>query len=276
VSARLADFVSAHRALFVLTGAGVSTASGIGDYRDASGAWKRAPPIQLNEFLRSAAARRRYWSRSLLGWPRFAAAQPNRAHWALARLRQAGYVAGAVTQNVDGLHRRAGQPDVIELHGCLATVSCLQCGAQVDRGRIQAWLAAENPGFVLRSAVLLADGDADFHAEDLDAFQVPACCKCNGILKPDVVFFGESVPAAVVQQARECLARSSAMLVVGSSLMVYSGYRFARMAHALGKPIVAINRGITRADALLEFKVQDDCGAALDTLGAALDLCFDG
>ncbi len=275
MSARLSEFVSAHRALFVLTGAGISTASGIGDYRDASGAWKRSPPIVLNEFLHSVVARRRYWSRSLLGWPHFATAKPNRAHWLLAQLQQAGYVAGAVTQNVDGLHRRAGQPDVIELHGSLQTVSCLSCHWQYDRAELQRGLAAANATFVTRSAALLADGDADFDADDLDAFEVPSCANCAGILKPDVVFFGESVPARVVAQARERLARSNAVLVVGSSLMVYSGYRFARMAHAMGKPIVVINRGITRADALLTFKVEGDCGAVLAALGSALDICFD-
>jgi NAD-dependent SIR2 family protein deacetylase len=276
VSARLIDFVAAHRALFVLTGAGVSTASGIGDYRDAGGAWKRGPPVQFSEFLRSASARRRYWSRSLLGWPHFAAALPNPAHWALAQLQQAGYIAGAVTQNVDGLHRRAGQRGVIELHGSLHTVSCLACAWRCERAQLQVWLESRNASFATRSATLLADGDADFDPQELDAFEVPACPQCDGILKPDVVFFGEAVPAALVAQARAYLAPSSAMLVVGSSLMVYSGYRFARMAHAAGKPVVAINRGITRADALLEFKVDDDCGAALQALGSALDICFDG
>ena len=272
---RLLDFLQAHRATFVLTGAGISTDSGIGDYRDDVGQWKRRAPVQLDAFLRSEYARRRYWSRSMVGWPHFAAARPNRAHWALARLRQAGRIGDTVTQNVDGLHHAAGHPDVIELHGNLSRVDCLKCRGKFDRALIQGWLESANPDFCARTAPLLADGDADLGAADLDRFIVPACPECGGVLKPGVVFFGESVPRPVVQQAIERLDRASAVLVIGSSLMVYSGYRFCRMAHAQGKPVVAINRGITRADALLAFKVEADCGSALTALGTALDLCFD-
>jgi NAD-dependent SIR2 family protein deacetylase len=275
VSERLSDFLKSHRSTFVLTGAGISTESGIGDYRDNAGEWKRGAPVQLDAFLRSKAARARYWSRSMVGWPHFAAARPNAAHWSLARLRQAGYVGDLVTQNVDGLHEQAGHRDVIELHGNLARVDCLVCRTQFDRNSIQQRLEAENPAFCARTAPLLPDGDADLDAADLDRFVVPECPECGGMLKPGVVFFGESVPRPVVQQAVERLERSSAVLVIGSSLMVYSGYRFCRMAHAQGKPVVAINRGVTRADPLLSFKVEADCGSTLRELSEALDLCFD-
>lgn len=272
---RLLDFLKAHRSVFVLTGAGISTGSGIGDYRDESGNWKQRAPVQFDSFLRSEAARRRYWSRSMIGWPRFAAARPNAAHWALARLRQAGLIGDTVTQNVDGLHAAAGHRDVVELHGNLAFVDCLACGARCARASVQQRLEATNPGFCARIAPLLADGDADLDAADLDRFIAPSCTHCGGVLKPGVVFFGESVPRPVVQRAVERLGRASALLVVGSSLMVFSGYRFCRIAHAQGKPIVAINQGVTRADPLLSFKVESDCGSALSAVSAALDLCFD-
>jgi NAD-dependent SIR2 family protein deacetylase len=272
---RLLDFLQSHRSVFVLTGAGVSTGSGIGDYRDDAGQWKRNAPVQHDAFLRSANARRRYWSRSMVGWPHFAAARPNTAHWALARLQQAGRIGHTVTQNVDGLHGAAGHWDVVELHGNLAHVDCLTCRAQYDRVRVQQWLESANPEFCARTAPLLADGDADLDAADLDRFGVPDCPGCGGLLKPAVVFFGGAVPRRVVQQAVERLDEAGAVLVIGSSLMVYSGYRFCRMAHAQGKPVVSINRGVTRADALLSFKVEADCGSTLQAVTDALDLCFD-
>jgi NAD-dependent SIR2 family protein deacetylase len=275
VNERLLEFLQSQRSTFVLTGAGISTDSGIGDYRDEVGQWKRRAPVQLDAFLRSEYARRCYWSRSMVGWPHFAAARPNRAHWALAHLREAGHIGATVTQNVDGLHRAAGHPDVVELHGNLARVACLTCRGTFDRALVQVWLEAANPDFCSRTAPLLADGDADLGAADLDRFVVPACPECGGVLKPGGVFFGESVPRDVVQHAIERLNQASAVLVIGSSLMVYSGYRFCRMAHAQGKPVVAINRGVTRADPLLAFKVEADCGNQLMAVCAALDLCFD-
>ena len=272
---QLAQFVAAHRNLLVLTGAGLSTGSGIGDYRGADGAWKRSPPVELRDFLRSDHARRRYWSRSMVGWPRFAAAEPNAGHAALARLDRAGRLAGTITQNVDSLHARAGHRGVVELHGRLADVHCLSCATSFRRDEVQRWLLAANPAFAARVVRWLADGDAELDNDDLDAFRVVNCPACDGLLKPSVVFFGESVPGAVVAQALALLERASALLLVGTSVMVYSGYRFCRAAHAQGKPIVSINRGVTRADPLLAFKVEDDCGAALTALMQAPELCFD-
>lgn len=272
---RLVEFVAAHPGLLILTGAGLSTASGIGDYRGEDGAWKRRSPIELRDFLRSEHGRRRYWSRSMIGWPHFAAAQPNAGHTALARLAQAGHLGGAITQNVDGLHARAGHRDIVELHGRLADVCCLQCAALYPRADVQTRLAQANPTFAARTVELLADGDAELSDADVDAFRVVDCPACGGMLKPAVVFFGESVPRRVVEHASALVDRASALLLIGTSVMVYSGFRFCRAAHAQHKPIVSINRGVTRADPLLQFKVEDDCATVLAGLTEAMDLCFD-
>ena len=209
----------------------------------------------------------------MVGWPAFAAARPNDGHRALARLASAGRLHTTVTQNVDGLHAQAGQRDVIELHGRLADVRCLDCGREYPRVQIQEALLETNPTFAARRGVPLADGDVELESDDLEGFRVPLCPACGGTLKPAVVFFGESVPRPTVERALRALDASSAVLVVGSSLMVYSGYRFCRAAHASGKPIVAINRGVTRADPLLEFKVGEDCVGVLRRLVDAADLC---
>lgn len=279
-SALLIRFIESHARLFVLTGAGCSTESGIPDYRDAEGNWKRsARPMTLQAFMGEAAARRRYWARSCLGWPRISAAQPNEAHHALARLQRQGRLAGLVTQNVDGLHQAAGSSEVIDLHGRLDRVRCMGCERRSPRAQLQQWLLQRNPRWAARmaehSAALAADparthpdGDAELEAAEATDFEVPGCPACDGILKPDVVFFGESVPPARVQAARERLRGADAMLVVGSSLMLYSGYRFAQYAAELGKPIAAINLGRTRADELLALKVAR---SAADSLAFVLE-----
>ena len=272
---RLIEFVRAHPNLVILTGAGLSTASGIGDYRGQDGAWKRRPPIELRDFLRSDHARRRYWSRSMTGWPHFAAALPNAGHQAVARIARAGRLVGTITQNVDGLHARAGHDDVVELHGRLAHVHCLKCAAKFERATVQEWLVGANPSFAARALELLADGDAELADDDVATFNVPDCPTCGALLKPSVVFFGESVPRYVVERALALVDRASALMLIGTSVMVYSGYRFCRVAAAQRKPIVSINRGVTRADALLEFKVEADCADVLVRLVDALDLCFD-
>jgi NAD-dependent SIR2 family protein deacetylase len=266
VAETLSDFVRRHPRLFVLSGAGVSTASGIPDYRDAEGRWKRKQPVNAADFLESVAVRRRYWARSMAGWPVVARAVPNAAHQALARLQAAARVARLVTQNVDGLHQRAGSEAVIELHGNIGRVVCIACGNAVDRGELQRWLEAANPLHAGRAAAQSPDGDAQVELADGDAFDVPACPACGGVLKPDVVFFGDTVPRPRVQQAMEALERSDAVLVLGSSLMLYSGYRFCDRAHRLGKPIAAVNLGRTRADPLLSLKVQRPCAEALRDL----------
>jgi len=254
------------RRVMVLSGAGISTGSGIPDYRDAKGAWKRPQPVTLQAFTGSPAVRQRYWARSLLGWPRFAQARPNPAHLALAALEDAGRVGPILTQNVDGLHQRAGSRTVIDLHGRLDRVLCLDCGRAGTRADLQQELLRANPGWDAHLAGIAPDGDADLEGVDFGAFRVPACRQCGGMLKPDVVFFGESVPRARVEQASAALQASDALLVVGSSLMVWSGFRFARMAAEAGIPLAILNRGRTRADELATLKLEADCVAVLPAL----------
>ncbi len=263
-------FVERHPRLLVLTGAGISTDSGIPGYRDRDGRWMRSPPIQLQEFLGSDAARRRYWARSMIGWPVVGRARPNRSHVALARLGDAGRIERLVTQNVDGLHQRAGSADVIELHGGIDRVTCIDCGAQHPRAAIQTMLEAANPALLGAQAEPAADGDAHLEWAALDTFRIPACPACGGLLKPAVVFFGENVPRERVALASQALDAADALLVVGSSLMVYSGYRFCVWAQARHKPIAALNLGRTRADPMLTLKVEAPCASALDALNARL------
>ncbi|WP_454753518.1 NAD-dependent protein deacetylase [Cupriavidus necator] len=267
----LLDFVQRHPRLFVLTGAGISTDSGIPGYRDARGQWQRSPPITLQVFLGSHAGRQRYWARSMLGWPVAWQAQPNDAHHALSRLGEQGRLTALVTQNVDGLHQRAGSQGVIELHGSLASAICLDCGTRHDRAGLQDWLLAQNAALRDVIAEPAADGDVHFESPLFAQFRVPECGRCGGVLKPDVVFFGESVPRARVDAARAALEAADAMLVVGSSLMVYSGYRFCVWAGQMGKPVAALNLGTTRADAMLALKVEAGCAPALQALVKQLE-----
>lgn len=268
--ARLADFVARHSRLFVLSGAGTSTGSGIPDYRDEGGAWKRRPPITHQDFVNSEAAHKRYWSRSMIGFPLMANAAPNAAHVALAKLERAGYVAQLVTQNVDGLHQRAGSAGVLELHGSIHWVVCLTCQARYSRALVQTMLEQDNPQLPQVVATVAPDGDADLEPGLLHDFRPPSCERCGGPLKPDVVFFGDGVPKARVASAMEALQDADAMLVVGSSLMVYSGYRFCQRAAEMAKPIAAINLGRTRADALFELSIREPCAEVLADLAGRL------
>ncbi len=262
----LIDFVAKHPRLLVITGAGCSTAAGIPDYRDENGAWKRQEPMRYQLFVESALARQRYWARSMLGWRTMAGALPTAAHHALAQLERAGRVGLLVTQNVDGLHQAAGSQAVVDLHGRIDTVCCLGCGVRSPRRALQEELMARNPDWLVLDARSLPDGDADLDGLDFAAFDVPDCPQCGGLLKPDVVFFGESVPRDRVATVRDALAQADAVLVAGSSLMVYSGYRFVEEAVAAGKPVVAVNRGRTRADPVFTLKVEEDVGKALEVL----------
>jgi NAD-dependent SIR2 family protein deacetylase len=259
----LGEFIERHPRLLVLTGAGCSTDSGIPDYRDAAGEWKRAQPILIREFVENERARKRYWARSLVGFRRMGQARPNAAHQALAALERRGRVAQLITQNVDGLHQAAGSRLVIDLHGRVHVVRCLGCERRTPREELQAEMVRRNPAFAALDALDAPDGDADLDGIAFDAFDVPACSHCGGLLKPDVVFFGENVPGDRVRQAMAAVDAADAMLIVGSSLMVYSGYRFATAMADAGKPIAAINLGRTRADDLLSLKITDRCTTAL-------------
>lgn len=263
----LRDFVASHRRVFVLTGAGCSTASGIPDYRDERGEWKRRPPVMYQAFCYDAATYRRYWARAFAGWHRFAAAEPNAVHHALASWEQAGSLAQLVTQNVDGLHQRAGSRRVIDLHGRLDLVICLGCARQTWRADLQDQMRARNPTW--HAAGLAApDGDADIDASVVETFEPPRCRQCSGLVKPDVVFFGENVPAARYEQARDALDSADALLALGSSLMVFSGFRFVRQAHAARIPIAIVNRGATRGDEFAALKVDGEVGAIMSQVVA--------
>jgi NAD-dependent SIR2 family protein deacetylase len=266
---QLRRFVAAHRRVFALTGAGCSTASGIPDYRDERGEWKRRPPVMIQPFRTDDTVYRRYWARAFAGWGRFTQAQPGAAHRAFAAWEAAGTLSRLVTQNVDGLHERAGSRAVIDLHGRLDVVVCLGCGRRTSRAALQASMAQRNAGW-RAVAVTAPDGDAEVEPERIASFAPPWCGRCGGRLKPDVVFFGENVPLERYQLARDALADADALLVAGSSLMVYSGFRFVRMAHEAALPIAIVNRGRTRGDDLARVKVEDDVGSVLGDVIAAL------
>jgi len=264
---RLREFVAAHPRLFVLTGAGVSTDSGIPDYRDNQGDWKRPQPVTYQAFMGDALTRRRYWARSLVGWQRFSRAHPNAAHLALARLEAAGRVEVLLTQNVDGLHQAAGSHHVIDLHGRLDRVRCMAHGHLVQRSAFQAVLEERNPAWAQLDAGDAPDGDADLEGHDFSRFEVPDCPLCGGLMKPDVVFFGEGVPRERVLAATHGLDQADAVLVAGSSLMVFSGFRFVNAAAKAGKPIAAVNMGRTRADGLFSLKIERPVAETLAALG---------
>ena len=270
-TAELEDLLRSHPRWTVLTGAGISTDSGIPDYRDAAGAWKRPAPVQFQDFMGSAATRQRYWARSLIGWPVFSQARPNAAHQALARLEHSGHVHQLITQNVDGLHQQAGSRAVVDLHGRLDQVVCMGCRQLQPRSSYQDALLQANGGWRHRHAPAAPDGDADLHGVDFSTFQVPPCPRCGGILKPNVVFYGENVPRPRVDAALQGLLESQLLLVVGSSLMVYSGLRFVHAARAQGLPVAAINMGATRADGDFTLKHVSPCGPALMALARALE-----
>lgn len=260
---RLADFIEKYPRLLVLTGAGCSTDSGIPDYRDGEGAWKRPPPVTYQAFMGEDTTRRRYWARSLVGWRRFGQARPNVTHLALARLEQQGRISLLITQNVDRLHQAAGSQHVVDLHGRLDQVRCMQCEWRLPRAEFQHALETANPRWRDVDAADAPDGDADLDGLDFSTFQIPCCPRCRGVLKPDVVFFGENVPRERVDAGMQAVDDCDAMLVVGSSLMVYSGYRFAYAASRAGKPLAALNLGRTRADPMLDLKLDQPCATLL-------------
>jgi NAD-dependent SIR2 family protein deacetylase len=261
--AALADLLK-NRRVVALTGAGISTESGIPDYRGPESMKRNRKPITYREFVTDPRARKRYWARSAAGWPRMREALPNRGHESLARLETLGVVSHTITQNVDRLHQAAGSRRVLELHGALEEVRCLACGAVETRDGLQERLLALNPGFDGGNAVTAPDGDAVL--SDVDGFTVPACAKCGGILKPGVVFFGESVPLARVDTARRLVDASEGLLVLGSSLAVFSGFRFVKQAAGGGKPVCMINRGATRGDGHARIKIDGPLGVILPRL----------
>ncbi|MDP9443775.1 MAG: NAD-dependent protein deacetylase [Actinomycetota bacterium] len=257
----------AGRCTVLLSGAGISTDSGIPDYRGPGS--RRGTPMTYAEFVSGPPAQQRYWARSYVGWRTLGRAVPNAGHRAIVALQRCGAVGAVVTQNVDGLHTAAGGRDVVDLHGRIADVVCLGCRHRSSRVELQARLDALNPGFGSAGNVVAApDGDAD--VDTPGDFRVAACLRCGGVLKPDVVFFGENVPKDRVERCYAVVDAAEAMLVVGSSLTVLSGFRFVRQAHRRGLPVVIVNRGATRGDPLATVKLDAGCSPVLSVLAAAL------
>lgn len=265
------SLLTTHKNWLVLTGAGVSAESGVPTYRNSEGVWQRKQPVTHQDFIAQHSARQRFWSRNMVGWRFMLDAQPNSAHRALVRLEQLGVVSCLVTQNVDGLHQRAGSQAVIDLHGRVDTVSCMACGLNQPRAAIQTWLERHNPEYSVLAGAIAPDGDADIDQLDYSSMQVPNCQNCDGILKPDAVFYGDSVPKDRVHHAEQKLQQADGLVVVGSSLMTYSGYRFCLWAQQQGKPILLLNDGKTRADAIATIKIGGSCAEVLQHWLKAVD-----
>lgn len=261
--------------VLVLSGAGISTESGIPDYRGEGGSLSRHTPMTYQDFTADAQARRRYWARSHLGWRTFGRARPNAGHRAVAAFERHGLLSGVITQNVDGLHQAAGSDDVVELHGSLDRVVCLSCGTPLARRELARRLEEANASFDPVAAAINPDGDADLTDEQVGDFHVVPCAVCGGVLKPDVVFFGEAVPPQRVQHCRELVRDAASLLVLGSSLTVMSGLRFVRYAAEAGKPVLIVNRDQTRGDRHAVARVALPLGAALTTVAAELGVALD-
>ncbi|MFI5675698.1 NAD-dependent protein deacetylase [Streptomyces cellulosae] len=262
--------------VLVLSGAGLSTESGIPDYRGEGGSLSWHTPMTYQDFTADAHARRRYWARSHLGWRTFGRARPNAGHRAVAAFERQGLLAGVITQNVDGLHQAAGSEGVVELHGSLARVVCLSCGSLTPRRDLARRLEEANAGFEPVAAGINPDGDADLTDEQVGDFRVVPCTVCGGILKPDVVFFGEAVPPQRVEHCRRLVREAASVLVLGSSLTVMSGLRFVRQAAQTGKPVLIVNRDPTRGDQHALTRVALPLGTALTTVAGRLNIPVDG
>lgn len=262
--------------VLVLTGAGISTESGIPDYRGEGGSLSRHTPMTYQDFTGGDRARRRYWARSHLGWRTFGRARPNAGHRAVAAFGRHGLLSGVITQNVDGLHQAAGSEGVVELHGSLDRVVCLSCGALGPRRELARRLEEANPGFEPVAAGINPDGDADLTDEQVGDFRVVPCTICGGVLKPDVVFFGENVPPQRVEHCRELVREASSLLVLGSSLTVMSGLRFVRQAAQAGKPVLIVNRDPTRGDRHALTRVALPLGTTLTSVAGRLGIPVDG
>ncbi|KAI8425440.1 hypothetical protein MSG28_007185 [Choristoneura fumiferana] len=270
----LREFINRHQKILVLTGAGISTESGIPDYRSEEvGLYARSnhKPVQYQEFVKYPKVRQRYWARNFVGWPRFSSVEPNGSHLAINRLEKAGKVTAVVTQNVDRLHQKAGSEYVIELHGSGYIVKCLSCPYEIDRTELQEVMMRNNPAMESSFTMIRPDGDVELSKEQVDEFRVPLCPKCDGPLKPNIVFFGDNVPKVRVEQVRSQVASSDAVFVLGTSLTVYSSYRIILQAKEENKEVVLLNIGPTRADNIVDIKVSTKCGEILPKLCNSID-----
>ncbi|XP_016998563.1 NAD-dependent protein deacylase Sirt4 [Drosophila takahashii] len=266
---RLEDFLMSKPNVLVLTGAGISTESGIPDYRsEGVGLYARSnhKPVQHMEFVKSSAVRKRYWARNFVGWPKFSATQPNATHHALARFEREERVQAVVTQNVDRLHSKAGSRNVVEVHGSGYVVKCLSCEYRIDRHEFQSILASLNPAFKDAPDMIRPDGDVEIPLEYIENFQIPECTQCGGDLKPEIVFFGDSVPRSRLDEIAGMVYNSDGLLVLGSSLLVFSGYRVVLQTKDLKLPVAIVNIGDTRADHLADIKISAKCGDVIPKL----------
>lgn len=269
---RLEDFLMSKPNIVVLTGAGISTESGIPDYRSAGvGLYARSnhKPVQHMEFVKSPGIRQRYWARNFVGWPTFSSTEPNATHHALARFEREGRIQGIVTQNVDRLHTKAGAKNVVELHGSGYVVKCLACEYRIGRHEFQDILNTINPEFKDAPDMVRPDGDVEIPLDYIESFKIPSCPDCGGNLKPEIVFFGDNVPKDRLHKVAEMIYTSDGLLVLGSSLMVFSGYRMVLQNKDLGLPVVIVTIGETRADHLADIKISAKCGDVIPKLFAA-------
>lgn len=266
----LHQYLNQRPKLFVLTGAGISAASGIPTYRDASGEWQASTPIQHQEYINDFQKRQRYWARSAVGWQAVDKSQPSQTHTSLVELENLGMISLLVTQNVDRLHQKAGHKHVIDLHGRLDQVVCLNCGRKEPRAHLQSRLLKDNPHLQNYVANLAPDGDAFVEDKYIADVKPPSCQYCSDVVMPDVVFFGGTVDKQKVELATKALTNADALMVIGSSLMIYSGFRFCKLAAQINKPIFIINQGKTRADDLASLKIEQDCHQVLTTLKAKI------
>ena len=249
----------------------MSTDSGIPDYRGPDS--PPSNPMTIRQFTSDREFRQRYWARNHIGWRRMHETMPNAGHRSLAALERAGVVSGLITQNVDLLHTKAGSDNVVNLHGTYADVICLDCGFTMPRAALAELLEAANPGFLERAEVvggIAVAPDADAVVDDTATFMIVDCPRCRGMLKPDIVYFGENVPKERVEQAYSLVEEADALLVAGSSLTVYSGFRFVRHAASLGIPVAIINRGRTRGDDHATVKIDAGCSELLALLADEL------
>lgn len=265
----LQDFMDTHKRLFILTGAGISTESGIPDYRSEGVglyATSSSRPVQYIDFLKNADVRKRYWARNYVGWPNFSSFQPNRSHYVLSDWEKKGRVEWLVTQNVDALHYKAGSKNVTELHGSAHRVMCLSCSFKVSRHSMQKMIKEQNPEWIAKAEEVRPDGDVDLESEKIKVFKVPKCPSCGGVLKPEITFFGDNVPKTTVHFVLEKMFKSDAVLIIGSSLEVYSGYRFVNRACGNNMEIAILNIGKTRGDKHATIKVSGRMGDVLQQL----------
>ncbi|XP_076624121.1 NAD-dependent protein deacylase Sirt4 [Colletes latitarsis] len=273
---KLKEFINNHNDICILTGAGISTESGLPDYRSESvGLYAKSSrrPVLYKDFCKSDVIRRRYWARNYVGWPRFSSIKPNNTHKVLKTLEDANKIKCIVTQNVDNLHAKAGSRRVIELHGTAFRVMCLNCDRRICRHLFQDSLDKLNPNIIASSQMIRPDGDVDLSHEQVEGFVVPPCEECGGILKPDIIFFGDNVPRQIVESVKYNVKYSDSLLVLGSTLTTYSGYRIALQANEIGIPIAILNIGETRADSLANIKMEGRCGDVLTRICRMIDSC---